>query len=192
MSKRTNIINLLAYSLLAVIASGFFVWTAHKNILSRYVSFSGIGVFLGLLIGLLLFALGKLLIQWRNRRSEILHSGPAYFLIFIKNSFRDIWIHLWTAIIEESFWRFVLQTYVFGSSIPGLIVVALIFTYIHKNQLEITSQWTDFFIFSFSLGTIYYLSHDILAVISVHFTRNILILYDAYCGEKEEILERPI
>ncbi|MEK7376930.1 MAG: CPBP family glutamic-type intramembrane protease, partial [Candidatus Margulisiibacteriota bacterium] len=174
------------YLLEGLFAVSFMAWSFRNNRFSLYVSLDYLSLLRGLFIGLTLFTIGKFLTQGFYWFLEVVHFDASHFISFIKVSLCDIWIHLWTALIEESFWRVILQTFILRGSLPGLISIAFLFAFTHKSQLISTGQWIDFLIFSFSLGIIYYLSHDYFAIVSVHFTRNMLIVYDTYCADTEQ------
>lgn len=86
---------------------------------------------------------------------------------------------LLVAFHEEIVWRVFFQSsLVENISAPlGILLVALPFTFWHRNNLRGSySRTLEFLVFSLMLGLSYHLTHDLLLVVSIHFVRNVTII----------------
>lgn len=83
-----------------------------------------------------------------------------------------------TALLEESVWRAIFQTVLSHASghFLAIVLVACSFTLLHRHSTSgFTLQWFELLVFSLTLGILFAVTHDLLAVVVVHGVRNYLI-----------------
>lgn len=91
---------------------------------------------------------------------------------------RVVWGAVITAFSEEIVWRVVFQTIlsVAVGTYASIAVVAASFALLHRHRISgITVQFAELLAFSLTLGGLFALTHDVMAVIVVHAIRNYLI-----------------
>jgi len=88
------------------------------------------------------------------------------------------WWALLTALFEETVWRIVFQTMLSISmgTYASIVIVALSFSVVHRPRTNgFSVQFIELLLFALVLGFVFCLTHDLLAVITIHFLRNFLV-----------------
>ena len=162
---------------------------AREGVFSRAL-LSPVHIGAGLLAGHLIFGVSLLLthLSWRAAAGHFLDLRPLWDYGADHPEILSRFVIV--AAGEELIYRVAAQslaiTYT-GSSAAGIIIVAGLFSVVHKHFFKNTvGQSAEFVVFAVALGVLYYWTGSLILVLVIHAVRNIEIAYLEYIVESEE------
>jgi len=164
-------------------------WVARSGLFSR-ILWSPVDIVVGLALGRLLFAL-SLLITHQHAGDVLRHLVDVRGIAaFLKLSPELLFRFAGVCLIEELVYRAGAQDILIvklGHPALAVLVTALFFCVLHQHFFR--NGWVcaiEFFLFSLTIGVVYYWTYSLTIVALAHLTRNLESAYLEYCVLLEE------
>lgn len=168
-------------------------WAARSGMFARTL-WSPVDILFGLALGHLLFAF-SLMITHQHVGDVIRHSLDFHGITaFLKISPELVFRFAGVCIIEELVYRAAAQDMLIlkmGHPAPAILVTAVFFCVLHQHFFR--NGWAcaiEFFLFSITIGVVYYYTYSLTIVALAHLTRNLESAYLEYNVLLEEGSDR--
>jgi membrane protease YdiL (CAAX protease family) len=165
------------------------LWAARLGLFSRWL-WSPVDIVVGLILGHLIFSF-SLLITHQHAGDVLRHSLDVRGITaFLKVSPELVFRFAGVCIIEELVYRAAAQDILalkLGHPLPAIVIAALFFCVLHQHFFR--NGWAcavEFFLFSLTIGVVYYWTYSLTIVALAHLTRNLESAYLEYCLLLEE------
>lgn len=160
------------------------IWWAVRSGLFARTLWSPVDIMFGLALGHLLFAF-SLMITHQHAGDVIRHSLDFHGITaFLKISPELVFRFTGVCIIEELVYRAAAQdmlTLKMEHPAPAIIITAVFFCVLHQHFFR--NGWAcaiEFFLFSITIGVVYYYTYSLTIVALAHLTRNLESAYLEY------------